>query len=158
MRLDISKWSCMMHYEFIWTHIYHLNIHRSRAQLPDIDSRRNGWLMEIPQPFDPPHLTIKWVCDLLGKICNCLTKQKKQQASANRIHNINSCWHLHSFITWRCAEWRDCRHTQITELSSVTTATAVSATSRVNKPWPPHEQWASNVDIVFSGLSRSKRT
>jgi hypothetical protein len=40
-------------------HIYRLNTHHSRAQLPDIDSRRNGWLMEIPAPFDPAHLNIK---------------------------------------------------------------------------------------------------
>jgi hypothetical protein len=37
-------------------HFYRLNTHHSRAQLPDIDSRRNGWLMEIPAPFDPVHL------------------------------------------------------------------------------------------------------
>jgi hypothetical protein len=67
-------------------HFYRLNAHHSRAQLPDIDSRRHGWLMEIPAPFDPAHLNIKWACDLRGKISDCLTKQKKQQASANRTY------------------------------------------------------------------------
>jgi len=43
--------------------IYGPNAHRSRAQMPDIDSRRNGWLMDTPVRFDPLHLTNKWVCD-----------------------------------------------------------------------------------------------
>jgi hypothetical protein len=34
--------------------IYRLKPHRSRAQVPDIDSRRNGWLREFPALFEQP--------------------------------------------------------------------------------------------------------
>jgi hypothetical protein len=47
----------MMHHEFIQMHIYHLNEHRWRAQLPYINSIRSGWLMAIPAPSDPSDFT-----------------------------------------------------------------------------------------------------
>jgi hypothetical protein len=45
--------------------------------------------MEIPA-LDPAYFAVERACDLLGKIPNCLIEQKKQPASANRIHKINS--------------------------------------------------------------------